>query len=281
MISNRSPEDNSSSVYSIGTALAMDGLEHLLKFSPNDMPNIVCVNLGTLIRNTIAYVGELSYTNMELKIRAEIGAIAQDVKGMLNFAGIQRPILYLYWHGWTKSIPELLVRPFSKARESINNNVNMLLNRQMTLLDNVGDYVPEIMVSVTPEREARLPHDQILKDLARVPGQRKAVMLSHYPLDYHVINKRSIHFSILESYTGKISGLERLNVKIFDDEAIPFCGMTHQLLGDKEQIKSPLSRNDIKLIKDTAVNDRWYLFPTTEIENKVKKLGFGRYVKID
>jgi len=274
------PDNKSISVYSEGTGLALKGLEALLKSSPNDMPNIFCVNIGTLVRNMLASIGDVKSSELVSSITNEIGALIQDVKGMMMFAGISKPFVYIYWHGYKKSIPEQLIRPESKTRSNINNNTTLLLNSRTDLLKDSDDKA-NVHVSITPEHYGRLPHNLIVRDLVAIPGKRDAIMLTHYPLDYHVINRRSTDLRILESFTGHIGDRERMSEKVFKDPKIPFCGITHQLLGDSEQIISPLKRNEIKLLKTTAVKDNWNLLPISDIKDKVNKLGFGQYVKID
>lgn len=279
--STRNPEENSDSYYSAGTAAAMDGLELLLKTDPNSMPSVLCVNIGTLVRNALAYLGELKPSMLEHHIQNEIAAIAMDTKGMMRFAGIANPVVHFYWHGWKKAIPEQLQRPESKTRSNVNNNVIILLNRQYDLLDKIGDDIPTISISITKHQVGKLPHKEILRDLSSYLGKRKVMMISHYALDYHAINKGNLSLRLLESYTGHIGGKERINFKLFNNESIPFCGIIHQLLGDPDQLKSPIKRSEMKLIKDTAINDKWSQFPTSDIVSKLKKMGFVRYIDID
>lgn len=277
----RNPEDNSSSYYSVGTAAAMDGLELLLKVDPAEMPSMLCVNIGTLVRNSLAYFGELSPTMLEQQLQNEIAALVMDVHGMMRFANISNPTIYLYWHGWKKAIPESLLRPESKIRQNVNNNLTILLNRQYHLLDKVGDVVPTISLSITSHQAGKLPHNEIIRDISKPAGRSKILLISHYPLDYHVMNRSSLSIKLLESYTGHVGDKERLNFKLFGNQRIPFCGIIHQLLGDSEQLVSPLKRKEIKLIKDTAIKEKWSQFPTSDVVSKLKKMGFGRFISID
>lgn len=278
----RNPEENTSSVYSLGTAAAIEGLERLLKLNVNNTPNVLCVNIGTLVRNFIAYAGDLSPTNLEIRIRAEISALCQDAKGLMTFAGVEVPVVYLYWHGYKQAVPEILVRKDSKSRASVNNKLSLLLNRRQTLLSDMDEAALNVAMSVTSSKDTKLPHTKIINDVRKLSNQPNALMISHYPLDYHAINSRFIKLRILESYTGEIGPKDRMNEKIFGHKDIPFCGILHQLLGDKKgQLKSPLSRKETKLIKDTAISNKWSLFPISEIKSKVKDLGFKPYINID
>lgn len=277
----RNPEENSSSVYSVGTALAIDGLETFLKSNPRQMPDTLAFNLGTLTRNQISYFEGITPDVLIKKARTEIAAIAHDVGGMMKFAEVKNPVIYFYWHEYKSSVPDILLRPPSKARADVNKNLMHLLNSQMSLLDDIGSGTPNVFISTTPERQRRLPHKEIIRDILKMLGRRTVFMVSHYPLDFHAITKNAVNVKLLESYTGNISDRQRLNKKVMGHPKIPFCGILHQLLGDSEQLKSPLTRKETSLIKETAIEQNWALRPLSEIRSNVKDMGFGVYVKID
>lgn len=276
----RNPEENASSVFSMGTGLALDGLEQLLRFSVAEMPAVMCVNIGTLIRNHISHVADIAPANMYVKVSTEIQALTSDVLSMMRFANIQNPAVYFYWHGYTASIPQALIRKPSKAREQVNNAIGHIAAYRGSLSDVVKTLGRSVSLNITNGGVGQLPHKVIMRDIIRLTTDKRLMMLSHCPLDYHVINRR-VTLRILESYTGKIGGKRRISEKLFNHTNIPFCGITHQLLGDKEQLKSPLSRKESKLLKDTAIADNWSLRPISDVLSAVKKLGFAQYVKID
>lgn len=115
------------------------------------------------------------------------------------------------------------------------------------------------------------PQKEMLTELSKIePGIsfRRAVMLSHVPLDYHLYTFFKT-FHILESYTGKIKTSKDLNLKVFKDEFIPFNKYTHILFGDGWYMKAQVKGKEKNKAKEIAEKEHWNMLPVRNIYKSI------------
>lgn len=130
------------------------------------------------------------------------------------------------------------------------------------------------------------PHKDLLKDLVAMQEGlrfRKALMVSHIPLDFHLYRVFS-EFTILESYTGALKQQKQFGKKVFNDDTLPFNKYLHLLLGDKWYLKSMLAPAIKKQLKERASREHWTVIPDKSILESLinMKLPFpDRFIKPD
>ena len=101
--------------------------------------------------------------------------------------------------------------------------------------------------------------------------QRRYLLVSHIPMDFHLQNYLSNKLYILESYTGKIKNTSELGKKVFKEDSVPFNQYTHLLLGDNVLIKPLVYRKEKKQILDIAKKNHWNSKPLAVILGDIKR----------
>ena len=107
------------------------------------------------------------------------------------------------------------------------------------------------------------------KEIMR-PTQRRYLLISHIPLDFHLQNTLANKLYILESYTGKIKSSKDLGQKVFKEDNVPFNQYTHLLFGDKVQIKPMVARKAKQKILNIAKSKKWNSRPTSLILSDIR-----------
>ena len=101
--------------------------------------------------------------------------------------------------------------------------------------------------------------------------QRRYLLVSHIPLDFHLQNYLTNKLYILESYTGKIKNISELGKKVFKEDGVPFNQYTHLLLGDSVLVKPLVYRKEKKLILELANKNHWNSKPLAVILGDIRR----------
>ena len=281
MPSRRDPLENEQSVYSIGTAYAVDGLEVYLRSMGNRKANVIAINVGTLLRNGLNHDPNMTMQTMARNARTELHVMVEDIANMMLYARIQNPAILLYLIDYYQFIPEEVVRPIetSKARAKMQSATKYALTHHRELFGLINS-VPGVNIQFDLFQRATAPHKHILTLLRALSPQRTVMMLSHVALDYHVYSKLN-SFHVIESHTAQIRGIEDMGMKVFKKEHLPFNKYTHALLGDKDYLKSPLSNKQRKEMYDLAEKRNWESRTLTDIKSDINKLGLPILIALD
>ena len=281
MPSNRDPLQNEQSVYSIGTAFAIDGFERYIRTPGIVKPSLLAINVGTLMRNCINSDPDMTMREMSKRIRTELHVLTEDVASMMMYIGTPNPSMLLYINDYYKFIPPEVARPIetSKARKRMYDATRYGISNYRELFGLINS-IPGFTIKFDIFQRATPPHKHLLTLFRSMSPSRNVMMISHVALDYHVYGNLTT-FLLLESHTVQIRVAKDLGKKIFDREHIPFNAQTHALLGDKDYLKSPLSNKQRKDLYTLAESRNWEVRTKREIRSDINKLGYPILIPLD
>lgn len=101
---------------------------------------------------------------------------------------------------------------------------------------------------------------------------RRYLLVSHCPLDFHLQNTLGDKLFLLESYTGALKSIHDFGKKVFKEDHIPFNQYTHLLLGDSVHVKPLVYRQDKKKVIEAAKKNIWDKKPLAVVLSDIRRL---------
>lgn len=208
---------------SIGTSLAIESVLGILPEHETDTPAIngadeLWINVRTLYRNILGAVdkdarGGLTPEEITDTLLNEMQTIESAL--MHQTTGRVQSIFYFCtYHSVTRKFPH-----------AIHKQANTPLQKQASLLE---------QLTMKALLEARPPNDFRKFDLDFHDVQKRALIITHYPID--LLNRyKFTTLTLLESHTGALKPPSRWYTKLQNGKDlynIPFDRMTLQLFGD-------------------------------------------------
>ena len=223
------------------------------------------VNVLTLIRNN--FTKDDSVDAISNRVVKDMDMLAFSISAYhQNHNKLFTPYILYYLPDYS-AIP----KPHRREESETRYKINQICNRIKEKIQHTEDL---FLLSANPIASYfafvgngyAYPHQHVVDrvkyinnklDTQRVSSlQRKYVLLSHCPLDFHMWSK--IPFKLFETYTGKMKDYKELGPKVFKVPHVPFNKYTHILFGDSIHIKPVIQRKIKKSLIDLAHKDRWY-----------------------
>lgn len=244
------------SMYSPGTGIALDSLlKNFHKYSHG----LVMINIGTLLRNLI--VKDSTVQTVFEAFASELPSLLNEVSELLRTTtSINKPLLFLYSVNYPKCLDVEHLRKPSKSRMLLFDCIHYI-NLHSTRLfgDKHTGNVNGVEVLYKHISKPKIPiADQLYHQITSCTLHRRAIMLSHTAIDFHLVN-RLTDMVLLESHTGKWKKPHTINTKVFGSayESVPFYPITHMCLGDKDIVKPTMSISQKKELIALAIKDKW------------------------
>lgn len=274
---DRDPTDNTSSVYSPGTGIAINGLEEFYSYQSAFDRDLILVNIGTLLRNFINFNGVDAPVTYAISLfEQEFTVLFQEIIDIVGKACVAPKIVF-YIIQYDKFVGDKLLRPPSKNRVKLYNAISMLLSRWRKI---IGDR--DIFTSSGVEIEfikmlhySNWPSETIRNNLiTRNRGKQKALLFTHMPLEMHIDVRSDVQ--LLRSHTGEIVTANRYPEIVFGQKysEVPFNTSTHAYLGDTKLIIPKLKPKQKKVLLETAIAERWRMRRSTYIKSTLRAM-FG------
>lgn len=241
---------------------------------PTCKVNTILINISTCIRN--AMDKDLSERENIIKIGNEISVIVETIADMFNRSVINYPYLVLYMENYIKDWPSDKVRPSTPGKmlyfDLVQHFYKLIDKNQPTKIGKTT--VNFVKLNKGLDYGAQL--QSVLRNISEVIPSATYTgnycLVSHQPLDFHVLNKCP-QGMIIASHTGEVITNRMLGYKVFNEESIPFNMLTHSLLGDKYQIKPSVSIKARKDIREKAYINKWYLKTEPQIKQELRNIG--------
>ena len=237
--------------------------------------DVFLINAWTIARN--CYDKKLSDSNVIRAIRKDVNQFVQYVQIYFQEQKdlIEKPYVIVYLPEY--NLKDTYLRPPTEERQKIMQLAReffiKLCTNPPTEKQVYGGklYLARVGMTLLPHRELfQLISNKYDKGIDRIM-QRRYLLVSHVPLDFHLQNNLANKLYILESYTGKIKNVSELGSKVFKDDYVPFNQYTHLLLGDSFLIKPLVYRKEKKIILDTAKKNYWKSKPLAIVLNDIRR----------
>lgn len=278
---DRSPIENTNSVYSVGTAIAINALEkeyHLHR------SNMVLVSVNTLVRNIInkdsTFSSVLSHFNTELSV------LMNEITNIIGRT--ISPVVVLYAADYSKLLNESMIRPMVGNRKLIYEVIEYIIKKRKELFgdkcDGVINNVRIVFRCINYSHTGLLsgaasafhstsmipPYTRLLDNIKDLASPRNVIMMSHNPIDYHICRYVD-SFVLLESHTGEWKKPHQLGQKVFGNDCIdvPFYPATHYCLGDKHLVLPTLNSKLKTMLLEEAKRDNWNTKSQAYVKSKI------------
>lgn len=185
----------------------------------------------------------------------------------------EKPYICIYLPEY--SLKDIYLRPPNEERSKVLSLARDLFKRICTnpplqqQLGNCTLYTAKVGMTTLPHRDLAVLLSKWDRGVMR-PTQRRYLLISHIPLDFHLQNTLQNKLYILESYTGKIKSCKDLGEKVFKEQGIPFNQYTHLLFGDKVLIKPLVMRATKKRMLELARSKHWMSRPLSLILSDIQ-----------
>ena len=277
--SKRDPLQEASSVYSIPTAYPIDRIEKSVREGDLASPKVtVAISIATLIRNWQSTEREMSHAHVMQRVKREIGYMIDELADLFSHHKMELTLCF-YAYETFKAIPKVNARNPTPPRAKLNDCVKIAVNNKMTLISPEHLKRPDVKVVLDVFSGAN-GYTRALSSFIKGAGRTTSViMISHCPIDFHV-GYRNKDFRLLQSHTGTIITYSGLNSKVLGSPDVPFYPIAHSILGDKDYIKSTLSRKEKKTLLTAASKDRWIFKTQDSIKIELRKLGLLPHISM-
>ena len=250
-------------------------LEQLLT-DPKNKLNTILINISTCIRNAMDKT--LSDPANVKKVQVEIEYIVDTIISFCQRSNKKHLYLIFYINDYITELPGEMVRPPSPGKltyfELVNEYCTLINKAKVSTQDNVT-------INFVRMKKGTLYAKQLyghLRDISKyVPSASYTgyyAMISHQPLDYHLLNIAP-NGIIIASHTGEILKREDLGYKVFDEGQIPFNQITHRLFGDKQQIQPLVKGVARKKAIEKALANKWRIRTEDQIKTDIKSMGIS------
>lgn len=242
--------------------------------NPAGKMNTMLINIATCIRN--AMDKELTLEENLKKISYEINTAIETIAEMFTRSHITHPYIVLYLNNYIEEWPIDKLRPITPGKtmyfELIKSFHNVLQESRIQKIGKVTVHTVKLNKGINYGQQLENILRGITKTIPEATYTGYYCLLSHQPLDYHVLNRCNLGV-VISSHTGALYDYKLIGGKVFSSERLPFNMTMHGLLGDKEQIKPGVSVKSRQLIKQKAYVDKWYLKSDAQIRNALKSIG--------
>lgn len=254
---DRDPTDNSASLYSPGTGIAINGLEEYYANNSNEDRSILYINMSTLLRNFLTSDAPARYVLSMFE--QEFIVLLQEVTGIMGQYCVAPKVVF-YLIRYDKFITDKFLRPPSKSRQALYNAIDLLLSRWRKI---IGQQDRFTVTGVEVEfykllHYSRWPTESIKSNLY-VPNRdrQKALLFTHMPIELHLDDY--VDMRLLRSHTGEVVPPSNFSDIVFGEKYIPvpFNTVTHAYLGDTKIIIPKLKPKQKKVLLETAIAEKW------------------------
>lgn len=263
--------------YSIGTSAMVATILPLLA-SPKVPYDTILINLETIMRNV--YHKDLTVDKLVSATIREYVDFMSEIMGTIgNNSSIKKMYVAMYigdhiatlpYRSRKKETPKRII--FKKAVERIQKKRELFFRRVVDNVDFHGFTLSTLRRVAT----------QIAWQVSKLVGSTKLLMISHIPLDFHVL-QRHPNSAILESYTGRIIKYSPMNLgrKVFKLDNVPFTTYTHAILGDNVSVSLIKDHNMKKKILTLASEHNWKMASRETVNRDIREnVGFPPFIAI-
>lgn len=247
----------------------------LIKGDKRQTFDVFIINALTIVRN--CYDPKKSNAQILKDIRKDTNLFMQYVQNYFDEQkeNIEKPYVIVYLPEY--KLKEEYIRPHTEQRAKVLQLAHEFFRKSCT------NPFKEIQISggtayLMHVGMTTFPHKEIAHHIANIGDknvfktmQRRYLLISNYPIDFHLQNKLGNKLYILESYTGKIKTIGELGEKVFKDE-LPFNQYTHLLFGDSVLIKPLVYRKEKKTMLEIAKKNLWTKKPLALILSDIRRV---------
>jgi hypothetical protein len=245
---------------SYGTSGIVQAMLNMIKTRKLKQVDTLFVNILTLLRN--CYDKDLNYKQIIEQLNVDMQVLITFFSEYVNHLREQDlPSMIMYLPSY-HHFPTIHLRPESPSSKLLTNVFKKFI--QQVYPQERYDYTHNnLRIHVIHAGMKSLPHVDIFNLLPKLLAdcKKKAFrdywMISHVPLDYHLIDRLHGRCWLIDSHTGNFWNNKTLGIKVFRNTSIPFNSVTHLLLGDKILVKCLLNRRDKANALKIATSDNW------------------------
>ena len=239
--------------------------------------DVIIINALTMIRNCY------DKRKTEVQIKADI---SKDINTLLDYVkiyfseqklSVEKPSIIVYLPRYT--LPDKFMR-------NVNTEKDMLISR--IAKDVFGKRCKQTIeemdfgackIFFIEAGIGQLPYKTIYKVISSRCNtgviklmNRRYLLVSHCPLDFHLQNDLGNKLFLLESYTGTLKSVQEFGKKVFKEDHVPFNQYTHLLLGDNVHVKPQVHRKDKQKILQEASKKLWDKKPLAVVLSDIRRL---------
>ena len=237
--------------------------------------DVVLMNAWTFARN--CFDKKLSRVDVIRNMQKDMALFIQYVQVYFTDqkALVEKPYICIYLP--TYNIRDVYLRPETEEKRLIREYSEQYFKTVCTTTPKVSDlgscyiYTARVGTNLLPHRDLQALMTKWDKGVTR-PTQRRYLLISHIPLDFHLQLALQNKLYILESYTGKIKSIKDLGQKVFKEDYVSFNQYTHLLFGDRVMIKPLIARGLKKKVLEIAKKKRWDTRPQSLILSDIKHI---------
>ena len=260
--------------YSMGTAPIIQTLLNTLHGRLNKYDTVL-INFSTLVRNNCNK--EDTIKELTAKSKKEISDVMTTVIDHIKRSfRVKNPAIVGYIGTYEEYLPQQLLRinPTNRLIYAVTKSLGEDIRRNKEFNTEMIDGVQITQAFISGKRGPI--HLGLKKVLENIHNNRRCLVISSYPLDYHLQSFKSFVpvFTVLNSYTGELVEGRKLSEKVFKNKSIPFNVYTHALLGDSKSFKGSVSRTEKKKLIQLANSEIWNLRSTEHIRRSLQTNGF-------
>jgi hypothetical protein len=223
---------------------------------------ILIVNMFTLFRNV--YKKDTSDAALEELLSTEIRLLSQyyEAYAYAMRTPTYRPILVTYIPDYESAIPKDILHKKSETAKVMHDTYERIMN------SNFAKHVLDVSTSgmtayIVMTSKGIYPVRTIMKFIQennamwKLSPVHNAVLISHCPLDWYLLENNNMIISVLESYTGNMKFIYDIGERLSGSIHVPFNKYTHLLFGDKYHIGALVKPKDKKKMIDLAEKNHW------------------------
>lgn len=259
--------DQFDGVYSLGTSVALSTILGVLSV-PDVQYNILLINIETLIRN--AFDVNNNIKKQAMLVKSEYDNLIAEIANVVNTNSyIEQFTIIPYLSIYKKTLPKISWKQDTAKRSLMGTIVNKtIVDFQKIQMQQTNKVTIDPLIYIGPMLITKV----LRTKLHKVATDKRILMLSHIPLDFHIFKfyKKS---HIVESFTGNLINVDpkTLGHKVFGLDTVPFVEGTHPFFGDKYLVRNVMNRKDKKQVLELAEKRMWHLKSTYTIQSDIEK----------
>jgi hypothetical protein len=239
--------------------------------------DVIMLNALTVARN--CYDKKLPDIEIVNNIKNDINTFMQYVQlyFMEQSELVEKPSVIVYLSDY--NLPKVFLRESTKQRDLVRRYATTVFGKACQNPPVVRQLGESCTLYQLKAGIGGLPHQTLGRLIASKCDvgvikqmQRRYLLVSHCPLDFHLQNFLKEKLYLLESYTGTMKSIQDFGMKVFKEEHVPFNQYTHLLLGDNVHIKPQIHRREKQLLLDTAKKNLWDKKPLAIVLNDIRRL---------
>lgn len=239
--------------------------------------DVIIINALTMIRNCY----DKRKTEMQIK-----SDISKDINTLLDYvkiyfseqkSSVEKPSIIVYLPRYT--LPDKFMRNTNTEKDMLVSRIAKdVFGKRCTQTINEMDF-GTCKIYFIEAGIGQLPYKTIYKVITSRCNtgviklmNRRYLLVSHCPLDFHLQNDLGNKLFLLESYTGNIKSTQDFGKKVFKEDHMPFNQYTHLLLGDSVHVKPQVHRKDKQKIIQEASKNLWDKKPQAVVLSDIRRL---------